>query len=198
MWMSPTRLTGLACYLMSAIICGLIFRRERLSSHSFRLSAGLAVLEVGLCFDLLLSGRLVVHDFLEQAAINNHLYGSRSEVQIPAPVLLALGVAMSVGYIVVRFRRRLGAALAFCGALLAVGCWFSEVISLHSLDAFYYAELGGVMRVAYLWLLCSLMMALGVALDSPSAGRGSIYSGRASSGFAGSGSETVTVSSADD
>lgn len=163
--MGPTRLTGLACYLVSAIVCALFSVRSRQTARSAWLPASLAVLEIGFCLDLLLSGRLAIHSFLEREAIANHIYGQRSEIQIPALSVLACLVAASIFHLYKRFHLRPGALLALCGALLSIACWVTEIISFHNIDAFFYFEVRGVMVVAYLWSVFSLATALGVVLD---------------------------------
>jgi hypothetical protein len=68
----------------------------------------------------------------------------------------------------VRFRERMGAALALGGTLLSVVLRCAEVVSYHNADAVLYRQVGGVMVVALAWIGLALVTCLGIWIDARS------------------------------
>jgi hypothetical protein len=166
---NPTRLIGLAAYFFSAMMCGCTWIRSLGTPRPLRLGAVLAMLNACLFFDILLDGRWRLHDLLEGEAIARSLYIQRTIPQIAALVLLGIVMAFGMVRALVRYRGRAGATMAVCGAVLSLGCWCAEVISLHTVDAVFYCTVKGVMLVSMSWIISSLMMGLGILWDTRTA-----------------------------
>jgi hypothetical protein len=52
------------------------------------------------------------------------------------------------------------------GLLLSLTCWCVEVISLHATDRILYHFAGGLMVVAFLWIVACIMTAVGIQIDA--------------------------------
>jgi hypothetical protein len=125
----------------------------------------LGVLELFLVLDAAFNWRWVVHGFLINAAVGQHLYGKR---KLPQELVLELLIGMMVAAVVLTlryFRERPGACLSICGALISVAFWAIEVISLHATDTILQHTLGPIMLVALVWIVSSSIIAVGILWD---------------------------------
>jgi hypothetical protein len=166
-WLNPTRVIGLSVYLLASISCGIAWAGSRGSPRRHRLAGALAVLEAGLVLDMAFSVRWLLHDWLENEAIARGLYAQRAGPQIAALGLLGAAAAAGMGLAFRRLRGRTGAIAAVCGAILSLGCWCVEVISLHATDNVFYYAVDGVMLVSLCWAASALMTGLGILWDAP-------------------------------
>jgi hypothetical protein len=99
------------------------------------------------------------------AAAEQHLYDQR---KLPQELVLALLIGIMIAAMVLTlryFRGRPGARLSICGALISVTFWAIEVISLHATDTILQHTLGPIMLIALVWIVSSLMMAVGILWD---------------------------------
>ncbi len=180
-WLNPTRFIGLVSYAFAAICCGIAWGKNRKTARGSRLAAVLAIMDAGLFLDLAFSIRWQLHDLLEGEAIRENLYAQRSGPQLAALGLLGAAAAAGIGLAFQRLRGRTGAMMAACGAILSLGFWCVEVISLHATDKVFYHTVDGVMLVSLCWVTCSLMTGLGILWDAR-AGRANARQGANSPG----------------
>jgi hypothetical protein len=164
-WVPSTRMIGVAVYLFTVASCCVAWARGGGKPRRRRLAVWLAALEVGLLLDMASNGRWVLHDLLKNEAIAENLYSQRASPQKAALVLLCAAAVAGMGLALHLLRRRAGAALAVCGAILSLSFWCAEVISLHAYDAAFHSKAHGVMFVGLVWVAGALMTGLGMLLD---------------------------------
>ena len=164
--LSPTRIIGLTADLFALSSCAVAWVRGRRAHLRTRLAATLTLLEAALLLDLAFNARWLLHNLLANVAIASHLYGERSGPQQVALGLLGFVVVAAIASALWRFRRRPGAALAACGGILSVCCWWVEVISLHAVDSVLYRRVDGVTFIRLAWAACSLMTGVGILGDT--------------------------------
>jgi hypothetical protein len=168
-WVSPTRMTGLLAYTASFLACAARwanYRKNRVSDRPFAL---LAMVQFCLLLDMFFDWRWKLHDFWMQEATLLGVYDQRRTTQVLAIGLLSLAAVFATVSILVRFRRRVGFALAFTSTLWSVGLWCSEWVSLHQLDGVFYHMVGQVMMVSLFWAGFALVACLGAWLDGRAA-----------------------------
>jgi hypothetical protein len=158
-------------YLLALVSCGIAWVRGRKAPFRWRLAAVLAILEAALFVDIVFNGRWLLHEVLENEAIEKNLYVHRGAPQLVALGFLGVAVAAGMGLALWRLRGRAGASLATCGAILSLSCWCVEVISLHATDAAFQYMVDGVMLVSVGWAVCCLMTSVGILWDAFAAGR---------------------------
>jgi hypothetical protein len=167
-WLSPTRVTGLADYGAGFLACAARWancRKKRVPGMPFVL---LAAVQLCLLLDMAFDWRWKIHDFWMRNALAHGAYDQRRVPQALAVGILALGVLVGGGFILVRFRRRIGLAMAFSGTLLSAGLWCCEWVSFHMIDQVFYHRVGNVMAVSLLWTCLALVTCFGVWLDGRS------------------------------
>jgi hypothetical protein len=162
---SPTRLIAPAGYVFALVSCTFAWIGDGRDPRRRRLAVFLAVLEALLLLDVVFNGRWRLHDLLENVAKASNLYVERAGPQHVALGLVGSVVAAGIGLALILLRGRPGAALAACGGILSLGCWWVEVISLHSVDALLYRSVYGVIVVRLAWAVCSLMVGTGILWD---------------------------------
>lgn len=116
----------------------------------------------------------MLYDLLRGEAAAHHLYDMRRGPQAVMLVLLSGLMLLAIGFGLRQFHGRAGAWLAFTGAMLSVGIWCSEIISLHAMDAFLYHPIGPEMVINFLWLAACTMTSVGILAD---AARGKAHPG---------------------
>ncbi len=164
-WLNPTRLIGLTAYLFALASCVLAWAGGHGTAHQRRLAAVIGVLEAALLADMVLNGRWLLHDLLENESMKRNIYADRAGPQLATLIFLGVAALAGVGLVLRNLRNRAGAALAACGAILSVTCWCVEVVSLHSVDLVLYREAYGVKLVGLVWAACSLMTGVGILWD---------------------------------
>jgi len=127
-----------------------------------RLAAVLAIFHAALFLDITFDWRWMLYRHLESTAIVQRWYQVRHWPQMG--MLTVLVAILFAAMIVVRrrFRSPPGAAMALEGSLLSLGCWATEVISLHATDAILYRRLGALMTINFVWMLACLITATGM------------------------------------
>ena len=128
----------------------------------------LAAVQLVLLLDIAFNLRWRLHDFFMQEAMAHGVYGLRRPPQLLALCTLIGVSTLCCAFILSRFRRRRGAAIAVAGTLLSVALRCAEVLSYHDLDAVLYAQVGKVMMVSILWTALTLLTYLGVWIDGRS------------------------------
>jgi hypothetical protein len=164
--LDTARIIAPATSAFAFVSCVFAWARDRHVPRRSRLAASLTVLEAALILDEAFNGRWRLHDLLANAARATNRYAERAGPQHIALALVANIVFAGVVLTLLFFKGRPGASLAVCGAILSVSCWCVEVISLHSVDAFLYSSVDGVMVVRLAWAACSLMVGCGILWDT--------------------------------
>jgi hypothetical protein len=160
-WLSPVKASGMAAYLIATASCTVASVKtgnKRLS----RLAAVLGVLHAALFFDITFDWRWKLYDWLRGQAIASQWYELRHWPQVG--MLTVLGALLIVGVAGARqwFPSPAGAALALEGSLLSIGCWSTEVISLHATDSILYHRAGPLMIINFVWILACLITVIGI------------------------------------
>jgi len=161
-WAHPDRQVGMASHLVAGVACGVVWAR---SGRAPRLALVLGLLELFLLLDAAFNWRWQIHGRLVSAAMARHLYGGRKLPQELVLGLLLGAVAAAMIFVFRRYRGRPGACVAVCGALISAAFWLIEVISLHQTDAVLEHSVGPIMRIALVWIVSTLMTAIGILRD---------------------------------
>jgi uncharacterized membrane protein YhdT len=162
-----TRKVGLSSFGIALLCSGSAWLRLLRHARRSAWLAALLVLAEGFFFlDMIYGWRWLLHDRLQQGFEVRGLYGQRHWFQIACLVLLGVVLIFSFRAVLRKLRGRAWARLAACGLFLVIGCWCVEVISLHATDHVLYSMGGGMMTVAYLWVLASLLTAIGILADA--------------------------------
>lgn len=127
-----------------------------------RLALTFGVLQTAMFFDIAFDWRWKLYGLLRAGAIANQWYGHRHWPQVGMLVLLAVLLLTGIELARRRYASKPGAVLATEGALLSVGCWSAEVISLHAMDSVLYHRAGPLMIVNFVWALASITTAIGM------------------------------------
>lgn len=167
-WLSPTRIAGLAGYMMSFVACTVAWVRCCQRGVSGRLFAVLTVVQLILLLDMASNWRWLLHDFWMHQAMAHDVYTLRHPPQLIALGLLATAMLIGTILILSKLRQRIGAALALTGTLLSFGLWCAEILSYHGVDAVLYHMVGRLMAVSFLWIALALITSFGAWLDTRS------------------------------
>ena len=165
-WLTPTRIIGLASTLFAAIACCVAWTKNREFPQVHRLSAALVLVEAALLVDMAINGRWLIHQWIDEQAIAGGSYNHRGGPQIAGLAILCTVTLVGLGVAFALFRGRRGALLASIGALISLGFWCVEVISLHSVDAVLYDMTFGVMPITMVWIISSLMTGVGILRET--------------------------------
>jgi hypothetical protein len=160
-WLTPVKASGMAAYLIASVACAATAVRAA-DRRASRLAAALCALDVVLLLDMGFNWRWKLNEWLRTGAISHHWYSERSGPQVAVlvcigAVLVSAGVTLSRRFLSVR-----GATLAISGALLSIGCWLTEVVSLHQTDAVLFHRAGPLMVVSFVWMIACAMTAVGM------------------------------------
>lgn len=169
-WLTPVKASGMAAYLIATLACAAMAVRSA-DKRVIRLASILCTLDLALLLDMAFDWRWKLYFSLKGRALSHNWYNERSEPQIAALVIIAAIMLVAAAWLGRRFAPIRGAPLAICGALLSVGCWLTEVVSLHATDAVLYHHSGPLMVVSFAWMLASAMTAAGILM----AGRHAIH-----------------------
>lgn len=161
-WLTPVRASGMAAYLVAAALCGVAWVRARRDKQIARLTVILGILNTALFFDIVFDWRWKLHDLLEGQAMANHWYNQRHWPQAGSLTVLGVLLLVGMGAAGRRFSSNPGVVLAIWGALLSIGAWSTEVISLHAMDAVLYHRIGPLMTVNFVWMLACTMTSIGI------------------------------------
>jgi len=161
-----TQCAGLASFSIAAISH---LRRGRQSAGSNHLTRpwwlGLSAVYAMLCIELIANTR---HTLLRMIGASLGLgdhYGARKPAQVAMLVVLAILIALLIAKAVSVIRRWPGIGWALTLGLCSAGLFVAEVISLHQLDAIFYAKIGPVMLIGWAWLVLGITAA-GIAFAS--------------------------------
>lgn len=161
-WLTPVRAAGMAAYLLAALSCGVAWVRTWHDRHISRLALLLGILHIAILFDIAFDWRWKLYGLLRAGAMANQWYGYRHWPQVSMLALLSALLLTGMGIARRKYASAAGALLAACGALLSIGCWSTEVISLHATDALLFHRAGPFMTVNFVWALACLMAAIGI------------------------------------
>lgn len=160
---------GFLCCLiaLAACIAACIVARSRRQEFPPRwpVLVSLTVLQSALLVDMLFSLRWLLHNKLASEFMVHHLYERRVGPQHLALLLVAAAASTGIWLLLKSLRGRRGAQLASCGMILWISTWFTEVISLHSMDVFLHKSLAHVNVRDVAWIVSSVMISYGVLLD---------------------------------
>src|ERR1700677_184865 len=96
-WLTPTRATGIAAYLVATTCCCIAWARTRHLLNISRLAAFLAAIEAALLLDMVFNLRWWIHQQLMDLAQQRQEYEMRRSPQLIAIVILA--VLLMVGLV---------------------------------------------------------------------------------------------------
>lgn len=162
-WLTPVKASGMASYLIASIACALTAARAA-GRRVPRLASVLCALDFALFLDITFDLRWRLNAWFKEAAVSHGVYSERSEPQVIALIALAVGLQVLAVWLIRRFALIRGAPLAVCGALLSIGCWLTELISLHAMDAILYRYIGPLMVVSFVWILACAMTVRGILI----------------------------------
>jgi hypothetical protein len=161
-WMNPVKASGMAAYLVASLSCGVALvtaGNKRIS----RLAAFLGILHAALFFDIAFDWRWKLYGWLQSQVVAQQWYGQRHWPQVGMLVILAALLLVGVIAAWRRFPSPPGAVLALDGSLLSIGCWSTEVISLHATDSILYHRAGPLMIISFVWILACMMTVIGIS-----------------------------------
>jgi hypothetical protein len=162
---SLTHETGIAAYSLAAASSAVAWIRARDNPKTARFAAFLTIAEVALLFDIIFDWRWALHSFMLRQSMERNIYVYRRVPQTIILFILTAVVLFGFGFIKRQLHGRNGALIATWGLLLSISCWCVEIISLHATDLILYHFAGGVMIVAFLWIVACIMTAVGIQLD---------------------------------
>ena len=160
-WLNPVRIGGMAAYFVASASCAAVSARAA-SRRISRLAAILGAFHVVLLLDITFDLRWKLYEWLQGEAVAYGWYDRRHWPQVGMLTILALLLLTGVTIVRRRFASPPGAALAIEGSLLSLGCWATEIISLHSTDAVLYHPAGPLMIISFVWILASAMTTVGI------------------------------------
>ena len=164
-WMGLTRACGLVAYGIALICCAIAWIRPKAGRTTARVAAVLTAIESALLLDMAFNWRWKLHQAVMDFAIQRHEYGERRMPQAIVVSLLFALLLLGLFLCWRSFRHRGTTLLAVSGTLMSVIIWCIELVSLHAVDHVLYARIGGVMAVAFLWILSAGMTSIGILLD---------------------------------
>jgi hypothetical protein len=88
-------------------------------------------------------------------------YNQRHWPQVWSLAVLGIFLLMGIGVVGRRFSNG-GVLLAIGGAALSIGCWLTEVISLHATDMVLHYGIGPLMMINFVWMLACTMTSIGI------------------------------------
>ena len=161
-WLTPVRASGMATYLVAAALCGVAWVRSRRDKPvATRLAVILGILNMALFFDIAFNWRWKLHDLLQGHAMADQWYNQRHWPQVWSLAVLGIFLLMGIGVVGRRFSNG-GVLLAIGGAVLSIGCWLTEVISLHATDMVLHYGIGPLMIINFVWMLACTMTSIGI------------------------------------
>jgi hypothetical protein len=162
-WLTPVKSTGMVSYLIASVSCAFTALRGT-GRRITRLAVVLGILDFALLLDIAFNWRWKFYGWLRSGAESHHWYDQRTGVQILALIVLAAFLLFAAFRLRRAFASIRGATLAICGGLLSIGCWMTEVISLHTIDALLYLSAGPLLAVTFVWILASAMTTAGILI----------------------------------
>lgn len=160
-WLNPVRAVGMAAYLIAAALCGVALVRAQRDKQVARLAVILGILQTTLFFDIAFNWRWKLHDLLQSQAMADQWYNQRHWPQVWSLAVLGTFLLIGIGVAGRRFSNG-GVLLAIGGAVLSIGCWLTEVISLHATDMVLHYGIGPLMIINFVWILACTMTSIGI------------------------------------
>jgi hypothetical protein len=151
----------MVAYLIASTLCGVAWVRARRDKQITRLAVILGILNIGLFFDIAFNWRWKLHDLLQGQAMADQWYNQRHWPQVWSLAVLGIFLLMGIGVVGRRFSNG-GVLLAIGGAALSIGCWLTEVISLHATDMVLHYGIGPLMMINFVWMLACTMTSIGI------------------------------------
>ena len=162
-WLTPVRASGMAAYLVAAALCGVAWVKARRDKPvATRLAVILGILNMALFFDIAFNWRWKLHDLLQGQAMADQWYNQRHWPQVESLAVLGVLLLVGMGAAGRRFSSTPGVVLAIWGALLSIGAWSTEVISLHATDMVLHYSIGPLMIINFVWMLACTMTSIGI------------------------------------
>lgn len=164
MQINATQAAGLLAFIPAAMLATTALAVTKRGSPALRLHwAMIAVIHILLSLEIWLSLRWAFNAAMKQWLRSDGLYGERRPAQA-ALLALTFLVAALLAWLAVRKApsRTLAVATAStAGALLLIAI---ECVSLHAMDAVLYLQVGPLLLIGWLWLVCGWVTA-GAAID---------------------------------
>jgi hypothetical protein len=165
-WLSPSRAVGLSAQFLATTSCFIAWVKSHRKSQSSRLAGWLTVFEALLLADIAFDWRWGLYTFLKDKAAAYGVYEMRRGPQAVALLILAGISAVLIAMAARLLAGRTGAFFAAVGAILSLGSWCSEMISLHTTDALLYLHTGPFMLINYLWVVACVVTSVGILVDA--------------------------------
>lgn len=120
------------------------------------------MLNLLLCFEVILGLRHWLHDDADDWLVSHALYASRGNWQGDLLVLALMVVLIAGAFVAIAFRRaKSGIPMsAWIGTVAIIACFVVETISLHGMDAIIYLPIGPVLAIAYWWIAASAIVTI--------------------------------------
>jgi hypothetical protein len=155
---NATQFTGIVCFGAVALctFCALLAAKE---SGKKKFWVVTMIFYTGLWFEILLSNRHHLTNFLRTVLKQQDLYQSKEAIQTAVLSLAGLLIVL-VMFALLRIWRRnqLPERIASLATTMLCGVFIVEIVSLHATDAVLYSSVPGVMFIAYLWAACTLLV----------------------------------------
>ena len=165
-WFTPTRISGITVQFLATTSCLIAWVKTRGDKKRSRLPGILTLLECVLLVDLIFDWRWKLYGLLRGEAASYHVYELRHRPQIATLIILCVLLLLAIAIGLKLLRGRVWTRLAFIGAVLSMGIWCTEIISLHASDALLYHRVGQAMVINFLWLAACLMTSIGILTDA--------------------------------
>jgi hypothetical protein len=163
-----TELQGSIGYTISAFFCLYLTikvwdrnsnRNSRWAWFSFFLITSLFAFEIQLSF------RFLIKPYLLEILLFFTTYEQRYSVQVILITVFSASLASCLYRLIVAEKIRLSIKLALTGSVFSILLFALAAISLHSVDALFYAPLLNVYAVCWLWNLGALLIVTGVYIE---------------------------------
>lgn len=163
-----TELQGSVGYSISALFCLYItiknwsqdsYQYTRWAWFAIFIIASLAVFEIQHSF------RFSMKPYLVDTLLQFTTYAERRSVQAILIVVFFALLTFGVFRFIVAEDTSLGIKIALTGSMASILFFGLAVISLHSIDAIFYAPLLHVHTVCWLWNLCALLIIIGACIE---------------------------------
>lgn len=164
-----TELQGSIGYTISAFFCLYVTiktwkqnsnQNSRWAWFSFFLISSLSVVEIQL------SLRFLIKSYLVDLSLFFTTYAERNALQGVLITVVSASLIAFIYWLIVAKRLPLSIKLALTGSAISILLFALAVISLHAIDAIFYAPLLHVYAVCWLWNIAALMIVTGVCIEA--------------------------------
>jgi hypothetical protein len=163
-----TELQGTAGFILSAFFCFYITikvwkndssRNNRWLWLAIFLMASLSAVEIQFSF------RFLIRPYLLEILLFFTTYSERNTLQVILITVLSASLIAGVFKLIITKNIPLNIKVALWGNLIILFVFGLAVISLHAIDAIFYAPLFHVYSVCWLWNIGALLVIIGVCIE---------------------------------